>query len=257
MLVLLPPSEGKTAPPEGPPVDLASLSHPELVAHRQRIGDALIRVSGSRNGAATLGVGTTLTHELAHNPMLWSNPAAPAARVYPGVLYDAARMATWDAPTLDRASRSVRIVSALWGAVSPADAIPAYRLSMSTTLPRIGGLGSWWSARLGPSLDALAEGSVIVDCRSSAYLAAWKPRAGAWVTVRVEKDVEGKRTVVSHMAKHARGLLVGALLREATPPSDPEAVAQIATRIESPHEVSVELKRTAKGPAILTIVEHH
>src|SRR5690606_24286486 len=115
----------------------------------------------------------------------------------------------------------IRIVSAPWGAVSPADAIPAYRLSMGTTLCRLGPLASYWRKHLSGGLDELVGDSVVVDCRSGGYIAAWKPTHPAqWARIRVERDLNGHRSVVSHHAKHARGVLAGHLaLLEETPAS--------------------------------------
>lgn len=45
MLVLLPPSEGKTAPENGPPLDLEQLAFPELTARRERLFDNLERLA--------------------------------------------------------------------------------------------------------------------------------------------------------------------------------------------------------------------
>ena len=39
------------------------------------------------------------------------------------------------------------IVSGLWGAVMPTDPVPAYRLKMSATLPKLGKLSAWWRER--------------------------------------------------------------------------------------------------------------
>ncbi|WP_084078091.1 YaaA family protein [Demequina sp. NBRC 110057] len=211
MLILLPPSEGKTAPTSGSPVDLAALSHPALTPARERVGTALAKVSGQRNAFDVLDVGPSLGGEVERNRTLWDNPADVAARVYTGVLYEAAGAAEWDGATLARAADRIRIVSALWGAVSPADPIPAYRLSMSTSLGRIGALASFWRQHLAAELSHLAGEGLIVDCRSSSYVAAWRPTGHPTVSVRVERELNGKRSVVSHMAKHTRGLLAGAL----------------------------------------------
>ncbi|MDN4481506.1 YaaA family protein [Demequina muriae] len=225
MLILLPPSEGKTAPTAGASVDLAALSHPALASARQRVGDALAKVSGQRNALDALGVGPSLAGEVERNVTLWGNPADAAAAVYTGVLYDAAGMGTWSGERLRRAAERIRIISALWGAVSPADSIPAYRLSMSTSLGRIGPLASFWRQHLAEELSHLADGRLVVDCRSSSYVAAWRPTGAEHVSVRVERELNGRRTVVSHMAKHTRGLLAGAL---ATADAVPESAADLA-----------------------------
>ncbi|MFW2514508.1 YaaA family protein [Demequina sp. SO4-13] len=225
MLILLPPSEGKTAPAQGSPVDLEALAHPALASARRRVGDTLAKVSDQRNGLDVLGVGPGLADDVARNRTLWVNPADAAARVYSGVLYDAADMGAWGDAELSRAAERVRIISALWGAVSPADPIPAYRLSMSTSLGRIGPLASYWRKHLAEELSHLADGRLVVDCRSSSYVAAWRPTGAEHVAVRVERELGGQRTVVSHMAKHTRGLLAGAL---ATADAVPESAADLA-----------------------------
>lgn len=249
MLVLLPPSEGKTAPAAGTPIDLASLSHPELADARHRVGDTLARVSGQRNALSVLGAGPSLASEVTRNVTLWSNPADAAARVYTGVLYDAAGMSAWDDATLARASGRVRIVSALWGVLSPADRIPAYRLSMDTTLGRIGGLAPFWRRRLSPTLDDLADGGLVVDCRSSSYVAAWKPANATTVAVRVERERNGRRSVVSHFAKHTRGLLAAHLVGAAQTPETPTDLADAAAGMIGGGLVDVEL-----GDGTLTLV---
>ncbi|WP_062072052.1 YaaA family protein [Demequina sediminicola] len=239
MLILLPPSEGKTAPPSGAPVNLDAMSHPTLASARQRVGDTLVKVSSQRNAYEVLSVGPSLHNEVERNQTLWDNPSAPAAQVYTGVLYDAAGMASWTESERNAAADRIRIVSALWGAVSPADLIPAYRLSMSTSLGRIGPLTSFWRKHLATEMSHLADGRLIVDCRSSAYVAAWRPSHTPWLSVRVERELHGKRTVVSHMAKHTRGLLTGALAAQHSAPESPDEVADVARTLEGVIEVAV------------------
>nr|WP_194719739.1 peroxide stress protein YaaA [Cellulosimicrobium arenosum] len=227
---MLPPSEGKTPAPDGTaPVDLAGLSSPGLTAQRERVLDALVTASARDDAARVLGVSPGLVAEIRRNVGLRTAPAAPAARVYSGVLYAAADLAgslTIGGEAAARSRDDVRIVSALWGAVSPADRIPAYRLSMGVDLPGVGRLAASWRAELGTALDDRAAGDVVVDCRSATYAAAWRPRtvgddAAQWVAVRVLREADGKRAVVSHNAKHTRGVLTGHLLRR------PGAVASV------------------------------
>ncbi len=231
MLILLPPSEGKTAPATGEPVDLEQLSHPALQSARERVGEALRTVSEQSDALAALGVGATLASEVERNRTLWDNPTDVAVRVYTGVLYDAAGAAGWSGTELMRAAERVRTVSALWGAVSPTDRIPAYRLSMSTSLGRIGPLTAFWRKHLASELSELAHGRLVVDCRSSAYVSAWRPASIPHVSVRVERELNGKRTVVSHMAKHTRGVLAGALATADAVPESPTDLADVARHL--------------------------
>ena len=131
--------------------------------------------SGKQPGRAlkALGLSAGQAGELARNAALETAPAAPAAEVYTGVLYERLRL-----PELSpQAQERVLIASALWGVVAPADRIPAYRLSISARLPRIAGLATYWR----PALEkALPDEGLVVDLRSGGYAAAWTPRAPPW-----------------------------------------------------------------------------
>lgn len=208
MLILLPPSESKTAAISGDPLELEQLSFPDLTEPRERVMRTVMRVSGQKNALDILGVGESLAQDVARNCELTTAPAAPVLDVYSGVLYDALDYDSLAQEAKDVADSSLVVVSALWGAVQPTDRIPAYRLSMGTALPRMGKLGTWWKSRLSPVLDKVSEDQVVVDCRSAAYAAAWKAPAQTTVSIRVEqRGADGKRSVVSHNAKHTRGLV--------------------------------------------------
>ncbi|MGY4642843.1 YaaA family protein [Cellulomonas sp. URHB0016] len=257
MLVLLPPSEGKTPPrASGPALDLDALSSPGLTPLRQKILDALHDVSARDDAVAVLGVGAGLADEVARNTRLRESPTAPARRVYTGVLYAAAGLDRLTATGRARATESVRIVSGLWGALTPEDAIPAYRLSMGTDLPGIGPLSAAWRGPLANELDGRADGELVVDCRSAAYLAAWHPpRSAQWVTVRVEREVDGVRSVVSHHAKHTRGVLTRHLMsRRGKAPADAASLARVAAELVGHGLLAVELGPAVRGARVLSVV---
>ena len=255
MLVLLPPSEGKTAPADGPPLALGALSHPALTEHRDAVLEALVKVSAHADAAAVLGTGPSLGHEVERNARLRREPTAPAARVYTGVLFTAAGLGALPEAARDRAARSVRVVSALWGLVAPTDPIPAYRLSMGVHLPGIGPLARAWRPVLAAELDPCARGELVVDCRSATYAAAWRPPTGSsWVAVRVLRDVDGRRTVVSHHAKHTRGVLTRALLTAAEEPRSPQDVLAVARELVGGPLVDAALAGPVRGGAhVLTL----
>jgi uncharacterized protein len=222
VLVLLPPSEGKTAPVTGAPLDLAALCYPELTATRERVLAALVKLSGGRpaRALAALGLSDGQAGELERNAALRSAPAAPAAEVYTGVLYERLRL-----PELTAGPRArVLIASALWGVVRPDDRIPAYRLSMTASLPRLGGLAARWRPAL---RAALPDDGLVVDLRSGPYAAAWTPRAAELVTVRAFTERAGRRTAVSHMVKATRGDVARLLLEARAEPCDAAHVAEI------------------------------
>lgn len=231
MLVLLPPSEGKTRPGRHRrPSTLAELSWPELTDARVRVLDALAETSARPDALDLLDVGASLAEEVAANRGLREAPAAPAGEVYSGVLYDALGFADLSPGARRRANRWLVVTSGLWGALRPTDKIPAYRLSMATTLPDVGPLAAFWRPLLAEPLSAAAGGGLVVDLRSATYQAAWTPSgelAARTVAVRVLREVDGRRTVVSHMAKHTRGQVCRLLLETDREPRTPKALARL------------------------------
>ena len=211
MIVLLPPSEGKSQPQDGHPLDLDRLAFPELNPQRERLLRALTKLHGKR-GLAALGLSAGQAGELERNAEILTAPTAPAYEVYTGVLYE--RLGLADVPR-----ERVLIASALFGMLRADDPIPYHRLSMGAKLPRIGNLAAWWRPHLRRALPA---DGLFVDMRSGAYAAAWKPPQLLPVRVFTE---EGK--VVSHMAKATRGEVARRLLL-AGDAQTPEDVAAIA-----------------------------
>lgn len=230
VLILLPPSEGKTPAISGSPVSSADLHFPELNTARRAVSQALAQVSGQPDALRQLGVGASLTNEVDRNTRLETEAAAPAHSIYSGVLYDALGYKSMTPTQKRKADDAVVVISGLWGAVTFADRIPAYRLSMSVALPDIGKLASFWKPRLKEALAAYSAGHLLVDCRSSTYAAAWTPSPERTVSVNVFTERDGTRKVVSHFAKHTRGELARHLLtRRGKAPNTPAQLLQAAS----------------------------
>ena len=228
MLILLPPSEGKTAPAVGAPVDLWALAFaPELTVARERVLRALVRTCSGRTATAlkALDLSPGQAGEVERNAGLEAAPAAPAAEIYTGVLYERLRFGELSPEARGRAADSVLIASALWGVVRPDDRIPAYKLSMGAKLGRLGPLAALWRA---PLRRALPDEGLVVDMRSGSYSAAWKPKHGTLLAVRAfTEQPDGSRKPISHMAKAARGDVTRILLEAPEPPATPDAAAGI------------------------------
>jgi cytoplasmic iron level regulating protein YaaA (DUF328/UPF0246 family) len=225
VLVLLPPSEGKAPAPAGaPPVDLAALSHPSLTAKRERLLTVLTKVAGGqpRRALAALGLSAGQADELERDRDLLGAPAAPAADVYTGVLYQHLDLATLSPAARARAAERLLVASALWGVVRLDDRIPAYRLSMGAKLPRVGGLAAYWRPALA---KALPDDALVVDLRSQTYASAWRPAHGTVVEVRAFVETGGTRKVITHMAKATRGDVARILAKARSVARDPEGVA--------------------------------
>ncbi len=229
MLVLLPPSEGKTAPRRGAPLDLDALRSPSLTEARRAVLASLVDLcSGDVDHAAgVLGLGPSQRDLVARDAVLATAPAARADRVYSGVLYEALDVAGLSAAARRRASGRVRVTSALLGLVAPTDRVPAYRLSGDVTLPGLGPVAAHWRAHLGPAVLDLLGGGLLLDLRSTTYAAFWRPStalAARVATVRVLQERDGRRSVVSHANKAAKGRLVRALLEEGVEARRPAAL---------------------------------
>ncbi|MFC7220062.1 peroxide stress protein YaaA [Streptomyces polyrhachis] len=246
MLVMLPPSEGKAGGVRGAALELGALALPGLRGAREGVLGALVALCEGDEGKAreTLGLSEGLRGEVARNAGLLRAPARAAGQVYTGVLYDALDLASLSAAAKRRAGAQLLIFSGLWGAVRVGDRIPAYRCSMGVSLPGIGALGAYWRAAMADVLPEVAGEGLVLDLRSSAYAAAWKPQgevAGRTATVRVlhARVVDGveRRSVVSHFNKATKGRIVRALLSEGIRPRGPgelvEALRELGYVVEA------------------------
>ncbi|MER6616760.1 peroxide stress protein YaaA [Streptomyces xantholiticus] len=237
MLVLLPPSEGKAASGRGAPLKPESLSLPGLADARAAVLDELVELCAADEAKAqqVLGLSEGLRGEIAKNAELRTAGTRPAGEIYTGVLYDALGLATLDPASRRRAHQSLLVFSGLWGAVRVGDRIPSYRCSMGVKLPGLGALGGYWRGPMESVLPKAADGGMVLDLRSSAYAAAWKPKgevADRTATVRVlhsqidESTGVEKRSVVSHFNKATKGRIVRSLLEAGAAPKTPAALVE-------------------------------
>ena len=156
------------------------------------------------------------------------------------------------------------VFSALFGPVRLTDLITPHRLSGSVKLPGQGSVASIWSKPLKELLAQQLSGHVVVDLRSTEYGAMYRPsRGGECLTLNIAvakvNPATGKRSVVSHWAKHTRGLLAGALLRAvaggqlAANEGDVDEILQVAAGLEGVKEVEIT-PLDARGQAKVTLV---
>lgn len=240
MLILLPPSEGKTAPESGKRFASTSLGYPGLKRTRSQVIDSLVNLcSGNTNRAVSvLGLGPKQRELVSVNSQLKSAPTAPAIDVYTGVLYEALDFASLPAAARKRADARVAIASALFGLLRPSDPIPAYRLSGDTTLPGLGTLASVWREAISSELGAYK--GPIIDLRSGAYVNLGpipESSADRAFVGRVLLDKGGKRSVVSHHNKATKGRLVRAVLEQASVPKSASAVPGFLAKLGFETEV--------------------
>ncbi len=137
--------------------------------------------------------------------------------VYNGVLYKALDYPSLSASAKARCEKSVVIISAKYGALSPSDRIEFYKEKID-------------SAAIRPIVEEKLAGykqDLIVDCRSSTYQAVWSAPEDVTVAIRASTVVNGERKVITHMSKRTRGEVTRALLVTRSIPKTPEDIYAI------------------------------
>ncbi|MGQ4543128.1 YaaA family protein [Dermabacteraceae bacterium P13088] len=221
MLILLPPSETKTRPANGVPGPQATDSarlYEGLTQPREELAATIAQALSDPEGASALKIPASRPELADAMRNLAEEPLAPALDVYAGVLYDAL-----DAATIpDSGDVRVGVTSAMYGYVSEADLIPAYRVSCSSKVAGIGTVGTWWKRYLKAIMPEIVGDDLVLDCRSGGYRTMMPTPAERTLEVGAVKESGGKRTVISHDAKMYRGVVARACLLH------PEATGSVA-----------------------------
>ena len=204
MRIVLPPSETKQPGGDYPPLDLASLQHPETTPLRQELLAELADLSADTPAAMkALKLGAKGEALLAGNLTLTTGPTMPAITRYTGVVYDAFDYDTLSDSEKKRAGEVVWVFSALFGPLRASDLIPTYRLSADSKMP-----GGKLSARWSEYAETIWAGDFTLDLRSEAYRALAPLTPGTGVFVRVVTDGATGRVAVGHANKATKGTLV-------------------------------------------------
>ena len=144
----------------------------------------------------------------------------PAIAVYSGVLYKALDYPTLSASAKARCEKSVVIISAKYGALSPSDRIEFYKEKIN-------------SAAMRPIVEKKLAGykhDLIVDCRSSTYQAVWNAPEDVTVAIRASTVVDGERKVITHMSKKTRGEVTRHLLQSTVVAHTPQQLHEIVSQ---------------------------
>src|SRR3954451_4530976 len=233
MLILLPPSEGKTQARRGKPLDLSTLAFAAtLTETRRTVMTALddLCAGDPEKAREVLDLTPGQAADLVRNLRLDTAPTTTAAQLYTGVLFDHLGLLDLPADARRRANRTVLIASGLWGVLRPNDRVPAYRLSGGATLPALGTIAGVWREPLAETLPGWVGRKVLLDLRSGTYASAWKPASPvADRTVTVQVTQNGR--VVSHHNKATKGLLARPLLTCGADPKKPAQLAEVCASL--------------------------
>lgn len=142
-----------------------------------------------------------------------------AINVYVGVLYQALGWSNLSAAAKKRGEKSIKIISAKYGAIEPMSRIESYKEKID-------------NKKIAPQVSAVLDSvrtDLIVDCRSSTYKSVWHAPIEITVEIHVSTVVDGVRKVVTHMSKKTRGEIAKLLLQSRSIPNSPEDLYAIVS----------------------------
>lgn len=202
VIILIPPSEGKTPCGTGEPLtkldDQVKPVYDRLLAYRGDLSQ-LYGVKGKALEAARLA-----------NTQLLTAPTLPAIERYSGVVYDGISYSTLTAKAQQFFNDHVRIVSALFGLVSPQDPIPDYKLKIEKL-----DAAAYWK----PIITKKLAGCFVIDLLPQAHQKAVSYERGVRVDFIIIKN--GRSVPAGHQGKLIKGKFVRWLCQHAvTDPKD-------------------------------------
>lgn len=199
LLILLPPSEGKSAMP-GRAAALAE-SHPDLARDVAPVLKHLRRLTKDER-AKWYGVSTAEKGAAAHrlNLAVLQAPGLPALERYTGVVYTRLDPATLREPA--RAGKQLLIVSGMYGLIDGSVPIADYKLPLNPWLTK------YWKPINSARLAALAGGRPVLSLLPGAHAKAldYAP------LVNVDFKLEGGKKSAGHFGKAIKGKFVRFLL---------------------------------------------
>ena len=153
----------------------------------------------------------------------WTYPfslddAKQALFAFKGEVYQNIRVNEFSESELDLANKSIRIISGLYGVLSPSDLILPYRLEMGTKLSVSGHktLYSFWRDILTKHLlSELKSENFLVNLASDEYFKVFDSKEiTVPIVTPIFKDIKnGKLKVVSFFAKRARGAMCNYIIK--------------------------------------------
>ncbi|CAB4330767.1 MAG: peroxide stress protein YaaA [Actinobacteria bacterium] len=250
-MLLLPPSESKAEGTQAKPLKLSTLAHPQLNELREHVIGAVEKLAKGPRAKAreVLGLSAKQESEIERDANLATAKTSPAWQIYSGVLFDALDAQSLSATARKKFEETTFVSSALFGLISVADHIPAYRLSGDTRLPRLESLARVWSDSVSSILERQQE--LIVDLRSGTYVALGPlPDDVAAVVPKIwQKMPSGPPKIVTHHNKATKGRIVRELVATRKRLDTAEVVAEVIASLGADVDISY-----AKSHPIINVV---
>ena len=166
----------------------------------------------------------------------------PALYTFKGDVYQGLDAKSMSAELLASAEQSLRILSGLYGALSPLNGIEAHRLEMGTRLAttKAKNLYQYWGEQVTEYLQAslskqTSNPPIVINLASQEYskVVQWKNLDARVFTPIFKDEKNSKYKVISFYAKRARGLLARHLLEVQASQTEALSAQNIKRALES------------------------
>lgn len=190
LVILIPPSEGKSSGGSGRPLGRASENASPVIERLRSFTGDWQKLLGVKGGA--------LDEAVEANKQILQSSTLPAIERYTGVVYDGLDYSSLAQKAKLYVDRHVRIVSAVFGLVSPQDLLPNYKLKIDKL-----GCAAHWK----PIHAEALKGCFVVDCLPQAHAKAVSYKDGLKIDFCIRKGG------VNKPAGHAGKLIKGKFIR--------------------------------------------
>lgn len=181
------------------------LKHPKYFNHTKEIIRELKLLSMEELSIMMKIKGKLLdeTYAIIRNLKLNPKDTTLSIELYTGVVYESLQLNSYTIEELDYLNQNVRIISALYGVLSPMDGIQNYRLDFTMKLKHIN-LNQFWKEII---VKEFKNEKLILDCASHEFSHFLKPLKEKVHRVEFIDIVDGQEKIISYNAKKLRGLM--------------------------------------------------
>ena len=200
MKILLSPSKTQSTNKQ-----VIGLKHPKYFKHTKEIIRELKLLSKEEVSSIMKLKGQLLdeTYLTIKNLKLSPKELTPSIELYTGVVYESFNLDDYSIDQLNYLNQNVRILSALYGVLSPMDGIQNYRLDFTMKLKHIH-LNQFWKEKI---VREFKKDDFILDCASQEFSHFLKPFKEKVHRVEFIDIVDGQEKIISYNAKKLRGLI--------------------------------------------------